>query len=308
MTKRNKLIALLLSAVLLFGLCAPAFAARETPFENSRFFSVGDYEIHYRVFEAEEPKGQIFMIHGFALSSYCFQPLAELLQAGGYTCVIADLPDFGYSTRETEETNKLPREDIMHALMTSLSDEPWYVAGHSMGGYIAIAIAQKYPESVKNLLLYGTSGNSGASTLRRKLMSNPAFMKVMGRFLELASRMTALVRLLLLAATEDLQFTKDYDISYITDPYAVSGTGEGALINFTMLPETDFEAFSNLPPVLYVNAANDTVIAKKDVQKLRNHLPEGSTDITLASGGHLFIESRVDKTAEITLAFLAEHP
>ena len=149
MTKTKKLLAVLLSVLLLCGAVTPAFAATETPFDNSEFFTTGDYEIHYRVFAAAEPKGQIFMIHGFALSSYCFAALAERLQAAGYTCVIADLPDFGYSTRETEETNKLPREDIMHELMCALSDEPWYLAGHSMGGYIALALAQKYPESVK---------------------------------------------------------------------------------------------------------------------------------------------------------------
>ena len=130
----------------------------------------------------------------------------------------------------------------------------------------------------------------------------------MGKLMELMSRMKTLVRLLLLAATEDIAFTRDYDISYITDPYAISGTGTGAVLNFSMLPSTDFEAFKTLPPVLYVNAANDTVISKIDIQKLRERLPEGSTDVTLASGGPLFIESRADKTAELTLAFLAEHP
>ncbi len=305
MTKLKKPLALLLSLLFAVLLFTPAFAAMDTPFDNSRFFETGDYSIHYRVFEAEEAKGQIFMIHGFALSSYCFVPLAERLQAAGYTCVVADLPDFGYSTRETEDTEKRPREDIMHELMTSLSPEPWYVAGHSMGGYIAIAIAQKYPESVKNLLLYGTSGNDGASEVSVKAMTNPTFLKVMGKVMELASRMKLLVRLLLLTATEDFTFTKDYDLFYITDPYTVSGTGAGALINFSMLPATDYEAFRTLPPVFYINAANDTVISKQAIQKLRGYLPEGSTDITLTSGGHLFIESRADLTAEHTLAFLA---
>ena len=308
MTKLKKTLAVLLSSLLMLGLMAPAFASVATPFDNSRFFETGEYSIHYRVFEAPQKKGQVFMIHGFALSSYCFQALAERLQAAGYTCVIADLPDFGYSTRETETTNKLPREDIMHELMLSLSSEPWYLAGHSMGGFIAIALAEKYPESVKNLLLYGTSGNDGASEARVKLMSNPTFIKMMGKVMELMSRMNSLVRLLLLAATVDVAFTKDYDISYITDPYTISGTGVGAVISFSMLPETDYDAFENLPPVLYVNAANDTVISKVAIQKLRDRLPEGSTDITLASGGHLFIESRADKTAEITLEFLEAHP
>ena len=57
--------------------------------------------------------------------------------------------------------------------------------------------------------------------------------------------------------------------------------------------------------MFYINAANDTVISKQAIQKLRGYLPEGSTDITLTSGGHLFIESRADLTAEHTLTFLA---
>ncbi|MBQ7638831.1 MAG: alpha/beta hydrolase [Clostridia bacterium] len=304
MTKTKRITALIMSVVLLFTVCVPAVFAETKPFENSEYYSVGDYTIHYRVFEAEEPVGRIFMIHGFALSSYCFKALAEKLCEAGYTCVLADLPDFGYSTRETEETEKLPREDIMHSLMTSLSDEPWYLAGHSMGGYVAIALAEKYPESVKNLLLYGTSGNDGSSAFQQKIMTNPSFIKVMGKVMQFMGKSDVLVRLLLLAATGDLRFTHDYDISYITDPFKISGTGAGAIINFSLIPVTDYELFSTLSPVLYVNAANDSVISKKDINKLRGYLPEGSEDITLTSGGHLFIESRVDKTAEITLEFL----
>ena len=304
----KKLVSLLLCLLLTLGLAAPAFAAAEKPFDNSRYFESGDYSIHYRVFEAEAPKGQIFMIHGFALSSYCFEALAVRLCEGGYTCVIADLPDFGYSTRETADTERVAREDLMHELMLSVSDEPWYVAGHSMGGYIAIAIAQKYPESVKNLLLYGTSGYDGANPAAEKLMTNSAFVKVMGSVLKLLSKMKLLVRALLLTASGDLGFTRDYEISYITDPYEIEGTGEGVIYNFAALPATDYDAFPSLAPVLYVNAANDNVIDKKTIRKLKKYLPAGSTDVTLPDGGHLFIESRADKTAEITLEFLAEHP
>lgn len=54
--------------------------------------------------EAKEPVGQVFMIHGFALSSYSWIPLATQFAENGYTCVMTDLPDFGYSTRETAKT------------------------------------------------------------------------------------------------------------------------------------------------------------------------------------------------------------
>ena len=42
MTKLKKPLALLLSVLFAVLLCAPAFAAMETPFDNSRFFETGD--------------------------------------------------------------------------------------------------------------------------------------------------------------------------------------------------------------------------------------------------------------------------
>ena len=79
----QKLLALCLCCLCLFSSALPAFASGDAavaaalPFENSAFFTTGAYRIHYRVFPADNPRGQIFMIHGFALSSYCFEALAK---------------------------------------------------------------------------------------------------------------------------------------------------------------------------------------------------------------------------------------
>lgn len=311
----KKLISVLLSLVLVFSLCAPAFAASralseptEKPFENSYFYEIGEYRIHYRVFEAENAKGQIFMIHGFALSSYCFEKLALELQAAGYTCVAADLPDFGYSTRETAGMEKLPREDIMHSLMTSLSSEPWYVAAHSMGGYIALKLAEKYPESVKNLLLYGTAGNDGIDAGARKIMGNPVFATVMGAFMETAGKMNFLVRLLLIVALNDKAYAADYDIAKVTAPFKIKGTGAGACYSFSMLPDTNYEAVKNMPPIFLMNGDCDKVLTDDTRVNLRASLPAGSVDAVIENGGHLFIENMAAETAARTLDFLAANP
>ena len=145
----KKTSCILLCLALLCALCLPALAANgETlPYPDSAFFSYKDYTLHYRVQDVPDPKGQIILIHGFAASTACWEPLSAILTANGYRCVLVDLPDFGYSSRETEGTERLPREEVVHALMTALSDAPWYVAGHSMGGFVALALAQTYPES-----------------------------------------------------------------------------------------------------------------------------------------------------------------
>lgn len=302
----KKIISLILSLVLVFSLAVPAFASYETPFEDSLFFEYEDYSIHYRVFSAEEEKDQIFMIHGFALSSYCWVELATRLQAAGYTCVLADLPDFGYSTRETSSTNKLPREDIMHALMVSLSDEPWYVAGHSMGGYVAQALAAKYPESVKNLLLYGTGGNDNSPEMSA-LMGNDIFVSFMGPLMQLMTKFDILVKLFLQMGLNDKEYAESYDISKITEPIRIEGTGKGACYSFSMLTPTDYDAIRNGKPVLFVNGSADSVIPDASKNAIREVLPEGSVDYVVEGGGHMFIENKADETAEVTLSFLAEN-
>ncbi len=303
----KKIISLLAAVLLLFSVCVPAFAATETPFEDSRFFEYEDYSIHYRVWEAENAKGQIFMIHGFALSSYCWTELAERLVAAGYTCVMADLPDFGYSTRETAGMEKLPREDIMYALMTELSSDPWYVAGHSMGGYVAQALAAKYPDAVLNLLLYGTGANENSPAMS-KLMGNDAFVAVMGPLMQLMTKFDILVKLFLQMGLADSEYAAGYDISMITEPLRIEGTGKGACYSFSMLTPTDLDALANGKPVLFVNGSKDSVIPDASKNVIREALPEGSVDAVVEGGGHMFIENLADETAEITLSFLAANP
>lgn len=303
----KKILSLILSLVLAFSVSVSAFAAYETPFEDSKFFEYEDYSIHYRVFEAENPVGQIFMIHGFALSSYCWVELATRLVANGYTCVMADLPDFGYSTRESAGMEKLPREDIMHALMTSISDDPWYVAGHSMGGFVAQAIYEKYPEAVKNLLLYGTSGNEN-SPMMAKMMGNDVFVTLVGPLMQLMTRFDFLIKLFLNMALVDDEYAENYDLTKISEPLRIDGTGKGACYNFSMLTSTNYEIIKNGAPVLYVNGSADSIISTAAQDSFRACLPEGSVDYVVEGGGHMFIENKADETAEVTLKFLADNP
>ena len=134
----KKLISLLLVAVMLFSFCSIASAAEAgTPFNNSRYYSVGDYTLHYRVFETENPTKQILLIHGFCLSTVSLEGVAEEYKKAGYRTVLVDAPDFGYSSRENKKTELRSREELIGSLMLSLGGK-WIVGGHSMGGGIAI--------------------------------------------------------------------------------------------------------------------------------------------------------------------------
>ena len=306
----KRFLSMLLCAVMLCGLCAPVWAAApETlPYADSAFFDYGEYTLHYRVKAAAAPKGRIMMVHGFGQSTYEWENLSALLVENGYTCVLVDLPDFGYSSRETKDTVKLPREELIHALMVSLSEEPWYLAGHSMGGYVALSVAQAYPESVKNLLLYGTSGNDGTPERMSGITSNDLLASLMGPFMELMGKNPVLVRLLLMAALQDMDYALHYDVEAIIAPFRIKGTGTGAIYNFSMLTGTDYEAVSRMNPILFMNGDKDRVISDSARANLRAALPAGSVDHIVAGGGHMFIENRAAEAADVTLAFLSANP
>lgn len=153
----KRLISVLCVITLLFSaFSVVSFAGGDEfkPYEDSRFFEYGDYSIHYRVLPAEgEFKGRVMMLHGFVCSTYSWRNLAPLLAEAGYEVVLADLPSFGYSTRESASVAFVPRETLIAELMKSIAHiEEWVIAGHSMGGGVAVNIAEEQP--VKALLLY----------------------------------------------------------------------------------------------------------------------------------------------------------
>lgn len=277
----------------------------ETPYEDSLFFQYGDYTIHYRIVSAENEKAKIMMIHGFALSGYCWNELAARFSAEGYTCVIPDLPDFGYSTRETSSTDRLPREEIIHALMEYLGGGEWIVAGHSMGGYIALSLMQKYPESVSALLLYSTSGYDGMPEALKSVLSVPGVAAVMGTFMDLAASNDLLFNMLLKYALLDDDYYDSYNKAMVKDPARIRGTGLGAVYSFLSISPTDFDSLPNCgKPIYFCNGGSDNVITADAKEKLISYLPSDAVSVVIPGGGHMFIESMADEVTASTLEFL----
>lgn len=306
----KKLIAVFLCIIISLSFAPAVFAETgnlATPYEDSLFFEIGDYSIHYRVKQADAQKGYILFIHGFAMSGYCFENLSDIMRDAGYTCVLVDLPGYGYSTRETAATDIMPREEILFALTQSIHEGKWLIAGHSMGGYVALSMLAAHPEGVETLLLYGTSGDDGFTAGTKDLLSNELFVKMAGFFMETLAKSDFLVKTLLAAAFGNAQYVRDYDLEKITEPLRIKGTGAGAMYALINVTPTDYEAVSSFgKPILFVNGSEDNVIKKADRNKLSSYLPEGSQDIIIAGGYHLFIENMAQTTADVTLDFLGQ--
>jgi 3-oxoadipate enol-lactonase len=94
----------------------------------------------------------LILIHGHPLDHTIWEPVIPLLE-NNFNLILPDLRGFGQS--ETVRTSYLLTDmaaDIA-ALLDSLNITRTAIAGHSMGGYVALAFAHAHPERVHGLAL-----------------------------------------------------------------------------------------------------------------------------------------------------------
>ena len=306
----KKITAILLSVLMLisaFGIASFAADEADKPFVNSEFYEIGDYSIHYRQFPVDNAKGQIFMIHGFGLSTYTFEFIIAELNTMGYTCVAADVPSFGYSTREDFSTKQMSREELMYSLMTSLNDDSWILAGHSMGGGIALNMATLYEDEgrIESLVLFCPAAMNGIPAFAKEMMNSTLMATACEVFFRIGTRFTFPFKMLLDMSVVDEEFCKDYDLSKISDPLKLKGTGRSIAISSANAMETDFDAVAKLEiPSLLFTAEKDMVVT--DMTDIRTALEATGklTHYEVMGGGHMAHENKAAEMAGVIGEFL----
>lgn len=303
MTKR--FLSVVLCFVMLLTTAIPAFAAdaQVLPYENSRFFTYGDYELHYRVVEHEGTyKGRIMFIHGFGQSSFSWENMADEMSAKGYDCYCVDLPNFGYSTRETSDMELLDRELLVEKLMLSIAPEQtWTLAGHSMGGAVAINVAQNV--DVQKLMLFCAAPVADMGDMGG-MMSMPIMGKMVNFVFKYLTKIDILMKLVVLMATANPDYTKNYELEGVTAPLQLDGTGDGLCVLMQHQRPTDLEGAKSIDcPVLIVNAEKDMIISDSMKQQISDAFPNAEHYL-VAGGGHICIEDRAEELAGVAYDFL----
>src|SRR5690349_4074835 len=92
----------------------------------------------------------LVLIHGYPLDHSIWQDLLPLLQ-GEFEVILPDLRGFGMSAATAAPYGMTHMADDIAGLLDRLEIETAAVAGHSMGGYVALAFAGKYPQRLSGL-------------------------------------------------------------------------------------------------------------------------------------------------------------
>jgi pimeloyl-ACP methyl ester carboxylesterase len=109
--------------------------------------------IHYEAFG----KGPaIFLLHGFLESSTMWNSLIQEFSKKN-TLVTIDFPGHGKSGVISETHSMELMAEVMNEVMQNLQISKTTLMGHSMGGYVALAYAELFPEKVERLILLNST-------------------------------------------------------------------------------------------------------------------------------------------------------
>lgn len=108
----------------------------------------------------DQGKGRtIVLLHGFLESIDIWTDYANAL-AKRYRVIAINLP--GHSSSETYgyiHTMEFMAEAV-NAVLVQLSLRKVFIVGHSMGGYVALAFAEKYPDKTKGICLFHSTATA----------------------------------------------------------------------------------------------------------------------------------------------------
>jgi 3-oxoadipate enol-lactonase len=94
----------------------------------------------------------LVLIHGYPLDHSIWDEVAPLLE-DEFDLIIPDLRGFGQSDVMEADDSIIDYASDVAGLLTHLKIKRAYLAGHSMGGYVALAFAREYPDRVSGLAL-----------------------------------------------------------------------------------------------------------------------------------------------------------
>ncbi|MBI4372074.1 MAG: alpha/beta fold hydrolase [Elusimicrobia bacterium] len=129
--------------------------------------------LHLR--EAGDPKGPpIVLLHAFPLSSAMWEPQVEALQ--GLRVLMPDLRGFGGTPLAAPWFIEHAVADVLE----TVPETPAVFVGLSMGGYVALRLAEKAPERVRALVLCDTRAEADANEHKLKRAAAVDFLRAQG--------------------------------------------------------------------------------------------------------------------------------
>lgn len=121
-----------------------------------KFMMAGETALH--ICDSEKGEKCVVLLHGYLESLMVWEDFIPHLYKQ-LRVVTLDLPGHGISVVNGACHTMEYLADVVADLMASLGVERYTVVGHSMGGYVALAVAEKYADRLDGVVLLSSTPN-----------------------------------------------------------------------------------------------------------------------------------------------------
>ena len=128
------------------------------------FLKIGDVHLYYEVHGNGDP---LLLIAGLASDSQSWQPIIGELSRH-YHVIVLDNRGVGRTSPSEVDTSITLMSDDCIALVNHLGLTSVSILGHSMGGFVAMDCAIRYPDHVDNLILASTVAFTSQRNKRKR--------------------------------------------------------------------------------------------------------------------------------------------
>ena len=263
---------------------------------TEKFIMAGETALH--VCDSERGERCVVLLHGYLESLLVWDDFAGLL-AKQLRVVTVDLPGHGISVVNGEIHTMEFLADTVAAGVRALGIERCTVVGHSMGGYVALALCERHPDLLEGLVLLSSTPNA----------DTPEKQENRRREIELvrAGRKELLARIAPEAgfAEENRRRMRDAIADLTEQVFLTEEAGIIALLN-GMIERKDRNELLRTTgvPVCFILGRKDGYIPVEVAERMVAEHPEAQV-FWLENSGHMGFLEEPEAAAAALLAFVS---
>ena len=234
-------------------------------------------EIAYQV----NGKGtNIILLHGFCEDSSLWEKFQNDLLEENCRVLLIDLPGFGHSDRVASPSMAVMAEAV-HQVVEMVNFSSFILIGHSMGGYVSLAYAERYPERLLGLGLFHSHPYADPEEKKMQRTKSIEFIERQGHELFVKQ---LIPKLFTAKYVRSNAFLID-KLTYRAARYEPGGITDG-LQAMRDRPDRSAVLGSLTCPVLFIIGRKDTAIPYESSLE-QTHLPRTAAIHLLEKVGHM---------------------
>jgi pimeloyl-ACP methyl ester carboxylesterase len=243
----------------------------------------------------------VMLVHGFTEDRRIWDPLLTGMEEK-YRWILPDLPGSGLSEYNGALTTLKDFADLLKAIVSRENISRFILIGHSMGGYISLAFAEKYPENILGLGLFHSSAYADSTEKKESRDKNIRFIQKNGADLFVEQAIPGLF-------SDGFKAKQPQKIRELVERY--DNFRPESLVSYLeamkQRPDTTEVLTKIAVPTLFIMGEEDKAVPLKDMLE-QCHLPQISYIHILTQTAHMGMIENTILCKSIVDQFLDQFP